>query len=402
MNDPVFRAIEKHDAAQNSCLNMIASENYFSPAVLKAMGSRLANKYAEGYPGRRYYGGCGFADVIENIAVARAKKLFGAEHANVQPHDGTGANMAVFQAVLKPGDRILSMDLPSGGHLSHGAPVSSTGILYDVYHYGVNADGWLDYLRMRDIAREVKPKLIICGTSSYPRDINFFAFRRIADNVGAYLLADIAHTAGIVAAGRCESPVPYADFVTMTCQKTLRAGRGGIILCKEQYAKAIDKAVFPGTQGGPLMNMIAAKAVGLGEALEPEFRDYIDRVLENAHELARRLIFVGFTLVSGGTDNHMVLIDLRPLGITGKEAEQKLLDVGIICNKNAVPNDTLPRTECGGIRLGTPCITSRGLKLEDMETIAGAIMLTLKEGEKGASVAKKLLEPLIKAQEGNR
>ncbi|MDO5389419.1 MAG: serine hydroxymethyltransferase, partial [Clostridia bacterium] len=337
--DPaVAEAIDAELKRQRSNIELIASENFVSKAVMAAMGSPLTNKYAEGYPGKRYYGGCEKVDIVENIARERACKLFGAEHANVQPHSGAQANMAVFFAVLKPGDTVLGMNLAHGGHLTHGSPVNMSGKHYNIIPYGVKeSDGTIDYEEVRRLAIEHKPKLIIAGASAYSRVIDFKFFSDVAKEVGAYLMVDMAHIAGLVAAGLHPSPVPYADFVTTTTHKTLRGPRGGLILCKEEYAKIIDKSIFPGIQGGPLMHVIAAKAVCLGEALKPEFKDYAKQVIANAKVLSERLMENGFNIVSGGTDNHLMLVDLRPMHITGKELETRLDEVGVTCNKNAIP-----------------------------------------------------------------
>ena len=345
-----------------------------SEAVLLAAGTVLTNKYAEGYPGKRYYGGCVYVDEVEEIARERAKKLFGAEHANVQPHSGANANLAVFFALLNPGDTVLSMNLAHGGHLSHGSPVNISGKYFNIVPYGVSDESeTIDYEAVRALALECKPKLILAGASAYPRVIDFAKFREIADEVGAYLMVDMAHIAGLVAAGVHPSPVPYADVVTTTTHKTLRGPRGGLILCREEYAKAIDKAVFPGTQGGPLMHIIAAKAVALGEALTDEFKAYGEQVVKNAAALAKALKEKGLNLVSGGTDNHLMLLDLRGLELTGKELEHRLDEVHITANKNTVPNEPRSPFITSGVRIGTPAITSRGFKEPEMELIAGWI-----------------------------
>lgn len=370
--DPeIANLIEKEIDRQKYQLEMIASENLASPAVMSAEGSPLMNKYAEGYPYARYYGGCAYVDEIERIAIERLKLLFGADHANVQPHSGTQANMAVFFAVLNPGDTILSMNLAHGGHLSHGSPVNFSGRLYKVVHYGVSRETeTLDYEEIRRIALNERPKLIIAGASAYPRTIDFEAFYHIAQEVKAYLLVDMAHIAGLVAAGIHPSPVPYADFVTSTTHKTLRGPRGGFILCKERYARLIDKMVFPGIQGGPHMNIIAAKAVCFLEALKPEFKTYQQQVVNNARTLARVFMERGFRVVSGGTDNHLVLIDVSSKGLTGAQAEKLLDEAGITVNKNAIPFDPLPPKITSGIRVGTPAITTRGLKEREVEEVA--------------------------------
>ena len=367
----VFDACNAELARQQGNIELIASENIVSEAVLLAAGSVLTNKYAEGYPGKRYYGGCMCVDVVENIARDRAKKLFGAEHANVQPHSGANANLAVFFALLNPGDTVLSMNLAHGGHLSHGSPVNISGKYFNIVSYGVADDtGRIDYDKVREAALECKPKMILAGASAYSRTIDFAKFREIADEVGAYLMVDMAHIAGLVAAGVHPSPVPYADVVTTTTHKTLRGPRGGLILCREQYAKAIDKAVFPGTQGGPLMHIIAAKAVAFGEALSPAFTEYQKKIAENAQVLAAELSARGLNLVSGGTDNHLMLLDLRGTGITGKELEHRLDEVRITANKNTVPGDPESPFVTSGVRLGTPAVTSRGFGTEEMKQIA--------------------------------
>ena len=370
----VFDACNAELARQQGNIELIASENIVSEAVLLAAGSVLTNKYAEGYPGKRYYGGCACVDVVEDIARDRAKKLFGAEHANVQPHSGANANLAVFFALLNPGDTVLSMNLAHGGHLSHGSPVNISGKYFNIVPYGVADDtGRIDYDKVREAALACKPKLILAGASAYSRTIDFAKFREIADEVGAYLMVDMAHIAGLVAAGVHPSPVPYADVVTTTTHKTLRGPRGGLILCREQYAKAIDKAVFPGTQGGPLMHIIAAKAVAFGEALSPAFTEYQKKIAENAQVLAAELSARGLNLVSGGTDNHLMLLDLRGTGITGKELEHRLDEVRITANKNTVPGDPESPFVTSGVRLGTPAVTSRGFGAEEMKQIAGWI-----------------------------
>ena len=356
-------------ARQRRNIELIASENIVSEAVLVAMGTVLTNKYAEGYPGKRYYGGCQEVDVTENIARDRACKLFGADHANVQPHSGAQANYAVYQALCEHGDTVLGMDLANGGHLTHGSPVNFSGKNYHMVSYGLNDKGYIDYDQVRDLARQHKPKMIIAGASAYPRIIDFAKFREVADAVGAYLMVDMAHIAGLVAAGLHPSPVPYADVVTTTTHKTLRGPRGGMILCKEDLAKKIDSAIFPGSQGGPLLHIIAAKAVALGEALQPEFKDYQSRILKNAQALAASLTESGFDLVSGGTDNHLMLVDLRKARVTGKEMEKRLDEVNITVNKNAIPNDPEKPFVTSGIRVGTPAVTTRGFREEDMKVI---------------------------------
>ncbi len=367
----VFNSIDKELKRQQQNIELIASENIVSEAVLLAAGTILTNKYAEGYPSKRYYGGCVYVDEVEEIARERAKKLFGAEHANVQPHSGANANLAVFFALLNPGDTVLSLSLANGGHLSHGSPVNISGKYFNIVPYEVSNDSQvLDYENIRQLALSNKPKLILAGASAYPRTIDFKKFREIADEVGAYLMVDMAHIAGLVAAGLHPNPVPYADVVTTTTHKTLRGPRGGLILCKEQYAKQIDKAIFPGTQGGPLMHVIAAKAVAFGEALTDEFKLYQQKIIDNAQTLSKALINKGFKLVSGGTDNHLMLIDLIETGITGKELEKRLDEVHITLNKNAIPNDPQSPFITSGVRIGTPAVTSRGFGKEEMEKIA--------------------------------
>ncbi len=380
---------------QRRNIELIASENIVSPAVLAAMGTVLTNKYAEGYPGKRYYGGCECVDIVENIARDRAKELFGAEHANVQPHSGAQANLAVYFALLQPGDTILGMNLAHGGHLTHGSPVNMSGSYYNVIPYGIDDDTHrIDYDKLMTLAMEHKPKMIVAGASAYPRVIDFKKFREIADACGAYLMVDMAHIAGLVAAGVHPSPVPYADIVTTTTHKTLRGPRGGMILCKEELAKKIDKAVFPGTQGGPLMHIIAAKAVCLGEALKPEFKAYQEQVVKNAAALAKGLVSRGFDLVSGGTDNHLMLVDLRNFNITGKEMEHKLDEVYITANKNAIPNDPQSPFITSGIRIGTPAVTTRGFKEEDMEVIAECIYKVASDFDNSKEEIKAKVEAL--------
>lgn len=366
---------------QQTKLELIASENIVSPAVMAAMGSVLTNKYAEGYPGKRYYGGCECVDIVENIAIERAKKLFGAEYANVQPHSGTQANLAVYSAFLQPGDTVLGMSLAEGGHLSHGSPVNTSGILYNFVSYGVDSNGFIDYGKVREIALECKPKLIVAGASAYARTIDFAKMSEIAKEVGAYFMVDIAHIAGLVAAGLHPSPVPYADIVTTTTHKTLRGPRGGLILAKAEYEKQLNKAIFPGNQGGPLMHTIAAKAVCFGEALTDEFKAYQKQVVLNCRALAEGLIKRGIDLVSGGTDNHLCLLDLRSIGITGKELEHRLDEVNITTNKNAIPNDPQKPFVTSGVRLGSAAVTTRGLKEEDMDKIAELIYLAATDFE---------------------
>ena len=373
--DPeVASACDAELKRQRGNIELIASENIVSEAVLLAAGTPLTNKYAEGFPGKRYYGGCECVDVVENIARDRAKALFGAEHANVQPHCGASANLAVFFALLQPGDTVMGMDLANGGHLSHGSPVNISGKYFNVVPYTLNPETeTIDYDRVRQTALSCRPKMIIAGASAYPRVIDFKRFREIADEVGAYLMVDMAHIAGLVAAGLHPSPVPYAHVVTTTTHKTLRGPRGGMILCREELAKQIDKAIFPGTQGGPLMHIIAAKAVALGEALTDEFKNYQRRIVENAKVLADSMISEGFRLVSGGTDNHLMLVDLRPFGITGKDMEKRLDEVRITVNKNTIPNDPQSPFVTSGIRVGTPAVTSRGFGTEEMKTVARLI-----------------------------
>lgn len=373
----VYEALKKELNRQQNKIELIASENFVSDSVMEAMGSYLTNKYAEGYPGARYYGGCEYIDIIENLARDRAKKLFGAEHANVQPHSGAQANLAVYFATLEPGDTVLGMNLSHGGHLTHGSKVNASGKLYNFIPYGVKEEtGRIDYDELEKLAIENKPKLILAGASAYPREIDFARIRKIADKTGSIFMVDMAHIAGLVAAGLHQNPVEYADIVTTTTHKTLRGPRGGMILCKEKYAKAIDKAIFPGMQGGPLMHVIAGKAVCFGEALKPEFKEYQKQIIKNAKALSDELIKLGFNLVSGGTDNHLILIDLRNKGITGKELETRLDDVGITLNKNAVPFDTEKPTITSGVRIGTPAVTTRGFKEEEMIQIARLISMT--------------------------
>jgi glycine hydroxymethyltransferase len=375
--------IEREIARQNEGLELIASENFVSPAVLEALGSPLTNKYAEGLPAKRYYGGCEVIDQSEQLAIDRAKQLFGAEHANVQPHSGAQANMAVFMALLKPGDTFLGMDLSNGGHLTHGSPVNFSGLLFKAVSYGVTNDGLIDYEHVRARALEHRPKMIIAGYSAYSRVVDFAKFAAIAKEVGAYLMVDMAHFAGLVAAGVYPSPIPHADVVTTTTHKTLRGPRGGMILCRAEHAKAIDKAVFPGTQGGPLEHVIAAKAVAFREALDPRFKAYCTQVVANARALAAAMIANGFQVVSGGTDNHLMLVDLRKKGesLTGKLAETALDKAGITVNKNTVPNETRSPFVTSGLRLGTPAVTTRGMKEKDMKRIAGLIDRVLRAPE---------------------
>lgn len=380
----VGQAMAQEFARQQRNLELIASENIVSPAVMAAMGTVLTNKYAEGYPGKRYYGGCQCVDVVEDIARERACKLFGADHANVQPHSGAQANLAVYFALLQPGDTVLGMNLAEGGHLTHGSPVNMSGALYHFVAYGVDPEtGRIDYDKLLAQAMEVKPKLIVAGASAYPRAIDFKKFREIADACGALLMVDMAHIAGLVAAGVHQNPVPYAHVVTTTTHKTLRGPRGGMILCKEEFAKAIDKAIFPGTQGGPLMHVIAAKAVCLGEALRPEFKAYGEQVVKNAAALAKGLLDRGVKLVSGGTDNHLMLVDLTDMELTGKELERRLDEVYITANKNTVPGEKRSPFTTSGLRLGTPAVTTRGLVEADMDQIAACIALAMEDGFEG-------------------
>ena len=380
----VGEAIASELGRQKRGLELIASENMVSEAVMLAMGTPLTNKYAEGYPAKRYYGGCECVDVVEKLAIDRACELFGAEHANVQPHSGAQANTAVYFALIKPGDTVMGMNLAHGGHLTHGSPVNLSGSYYNFVPYGVNDDGFIDYDEFERKAKECQPKLIVAGASAYPRVIDFKRISEIAKSVGAYFMVDMAHIAGLVAAGIHPSPVPYADVVTTTTHKTLRGPRGGLILCREELAKAIDKAIFPGTQGGPLMHIIASKAVCFGEALKPEFKEYQAQIAKNAKVLAETLLSEGFDLVSGGTDNHLMLLDLRPFGITGKELERRLDECYITVNKNAIPNDPEKPFVTSGVRIGTPAVTSRGLKEEDMVTLGKLIKLCATEFEEKA------------------
>ncbi|MDR4890221.1 serine hydroxymethyltransferase [Fredinandcohnia sp. QZ13] len=385
----VFSAIQDELQRQRTKIELIASENFVSEAVMEAQGSVLTNKYAEGYPGRRYYGGCEHVDVVEDIARDRAKEIFGAEHANVQPHSGAQANMAVYFTILEQGDTVLGMNLSHGGHLTHGSPVNFSGIQYNFVEYGVDPETHkINYDDVRAKALEHKPKLIVAGASAYPRAIDFKKFREIADEVGAYLMVDMAHIAGLVATGLHENPVPYADFVTTTTHKTLRGPRGGMILCKEEYAKKIDKSIFPGIQGGPLMHVIAAKAVAFGEVLTDEFKQYAKNIVANAARLAESLQKEGLDLVSGGTDNHLLLLDVRSLGLTGKVAEKVLDDIGITVNKNTIPFDPESPFVTSGIRIGTAAVTSRGFGLVDMDEIASIIAFALKNSDDEAKLAE--------------
>ncbi|MBU8905878.1 serine hydroxymethyltransferase [Desertibacillus haloalkaliphilus] len=386
--DPeVFAAIEKELGRQRDKIELIASENFVSEAVMEAQGSVLTNKYAEGYPGRRYYGGCEHVDVAEDLARDRAKEIFGAEYVNVQPHSGAQANMAVYFTILEPGDTVLGMNLSHGGHLTHGSPVNFSGVQYNFVEYGVDEKTQtINYDQLLELAKEHKPKLIVAGASAYPREIDFKKFREIADEVGAYFMVDMAHIAGLVATGLHNSPVPHADFVTTTTHKTLRGPRGGMILCKEEFGKKIDKSIFPGIQGGPLMHVIAAKAVAFGEALKPEFKTYGENIIKNAQRLGETLKSEGVDLVSGGTDNHLVLLDLRSLGLTGKVAEKALDDVGITTNKNTIPFDPESPFVTSGIRIGTAAVTSRSFGEAEMDEIGKIIALTLKNTENEAKL----------------
>ena len=395
VDSEIAEAIQLEKGRQNQNIELIASENFVSKAVMAAMGSPLTNKYAEGYPGKRYYGGCQYVDIVENLAIERAKKLFGAAYANVQPHSGAQANMAVFQAFLKPGDTFMGMALDQGGHLSHGSSANFSGKYFHCVPYGVNEKGFIDYDEVERIALECQPKLIVAGSSAYCRTIDFKRFREIADKVNAILMVDIAHIAGLVAAGLHPSPIPYAHVVTTTTHKTLRGPRGGMILCgTEEYAKKLNSAIFPGTQGGPLMHVIAAKAVALKEALSDDFKDYQKQILVNAQALANGLMKRGITIVSGGTDNHLMLVDLQNLGLTGKQAEKMLDEVHITCNKNTIPNDPQSPFVTSGLRLGTPAATTRGFDAEDMDQIAEAIALTLKDFDGNKDKAMAIVKSL--------
>ena len=395
--DPaVGDAMGKELARQRRNIELIASENFVSPAVMAAMGSVLTNKYAEGYPSKRYYGGCECVDIVENIAIERAKELFGAEFANVQAHSGAQANMAVYSALLNPGDVVMGMNLAHGGHLSHGSPVNMSGKLYHFEPYGVNDDGFIDYDEFERKAQQIRPKLIVAGASAYPRIIDFERIGKIAKSVGAYYMVDMAHIAGLIAAGLHPSPVPYADVVTTTTHKTLRGPRGGLILCKEELGTAINKAIFPGNQGGPLMHIIAAKAVCFGEALKPEFKEYQKKIISNCKALANGLTKRGVNLVSGGTDNHLMLVDLRSLGVTGKELEHRLDEVYITANKNAIPNDPEKPFVTSGLRLGTAAATSRGLDEQDMDKIAEFIYLAATDFENSADSIRAGVEEICK------
>ncbi|MBO0958594.1 serine hydroxymethyltransferase [Neobacillus sp. MM2021_6] len=396
-DEQVFQAIQKELGRQRSKIELIASENFVSEAVMEAQGSVLTNKYAEGYPGRRYYGGCEYVDVVEDLARDRAKEIFGAEYVNVQPHSGAQANMAVYFTILEQGDTVLGMNLSHGGHLTHGSPVNFSGIQYNFVEYGVDETTHrINYDDVREKAQTHKPKLIVAGASAYPREIDFAKFREIADEVGAYLMVDMAHIAGLVAAGLHQNPVQYADFVTTTTHKTLRGPRGGMILCKEEFGKKIDKSIFPGIQGGPLMHVIAAKAVAFGEALQPSFKEYAGHIIDNAKRLAESLQKEDLKLVSGGTDNHLLLVDVTALDLTGKVAEKVLDEVGITVNKNTIPYETLSPFVTSGIRIGTAAVTSRGFGLEEMDEIAAIIAFTLKNHEDEAKLeeARERVEAL--------
>lgn len=391
----VANAMEKEINRQKSNIELIASENFVSEAVMAAMGSPLTNKYAEGYPSKRYYGGCEYVDVVENLARERAKEIFGADHANVQPHSGSQANFAVYFAVLQPGDTILGMNLSHGGHLTHGSPVNMSGKYFNIVPYGVDETGFIDYDEVMKLAKEHKPKMIIAGASAYPRTLDFPKFKEIADSVGAYLMVDMAHIAGLVAAGVHPNPVPYADFVTTTTHKTLRGPRGGMILCKAEHAATIDKGIFPGIQGGPLMHVIAAKAVNFAEVMTEEFKTYQKQIVANAAALAKALTSRGFNLVSGGTDNHLMLIDLQNMNITGKLAEKHLDEVGVTCNKNTIPFDPQSPFVTSGIRLGTPAVTTRGMKEADMDIIAEIIYLAISDFEKNKEKSSQMVKELV-------
>ncbi len=395
--DPeIADAIVAEEERQNSHIELIASENWVSKAVMAAMGSPLTNKYAEGYPGKRYYGGCQCVDVVEDLARDRAMKIFGCTYANVQPHSGAQANMAVFFALLEPGDTVLGMDLAHGGHLTHGSPANLSGAYFKAVAYGVNDEGFIDYGKVREIAIACRPKLIVAGASAYARTIDFKKFREIADEVGAYLMVDMAHIAGLVAAGCHQSPIPYAHVTTTTTHKTLRGPRGGLILSSKEFAEEhhLNKAIFPGTQGGPLMHVIAAKAVCFKEAMTPEYKTYQENIVKNAKALCEGLMKRGIEIVSGGTDNHLMLVDLTNVGKSGKEVENLLDSVNITCNKNTIPNDPRSAFVTSGVRLGTPAVTSRGMNEEDMDVIAEAVATMLKEGETGAEKARELVKSL--------
>lgn len=394
-HDPeVFDAMMKELHRQQDFIELIASENFVSEPVMEAQGSIMTNKYAEGYPGKRYYGGCEYVDIVENLAIDRLKQLFGCDHANVQPHSGAQANTAVFLSFLEPGDKILGMDLTHGGHLTHGMKLNFSGRYFEAHHYQVNKETMqIDYDALEKKAHEIKPRLIIAGASSYPRVIDFKRFAEIAHDVGAYLMTDIAHIAGLIVAGLHPSPIPYADFVTTTTHKTLRGPRGGVIMCKEEHAKKVDSAVFPGTQGGPLMHVIAAKAVAFGEALKPEFKEYQKQVVTNAHVLAEELMANGINLVSGGTDNHLMLIDLRGTGVTGKDLQERLDSVHITTNKNGIPYDPEKPWIASGVRIGTPAATTRGFKEPEMKQIAKLISWAIKDFDnKKAEIRQEVQE----------
>lgn len=395
--DPdLAKAIEQETQRQNDHIELIASENFVSKAVMSAMGSTLTNKYAEGYPGKRYYGGCDYVDVVEDLARDRAMELFGCTYANVQPHSGAQANMAVFFCLLKPGDTVMGMNLDHGGHLTHGSPVNMSGSYFNIVPYGVNDQGFIDYDKLEEIALECKPKLIVAGASAYARKIDFKRFREVADKVGAFLMVDMAHIAGLVAAGLHESPIPYAHVTTTTTHKTLRGPRGGMILSSKEFAEEykLNKSVFPGIQGGPLMHVIAAKAVCFKEALQPEFKTYAKNVVDNAAALAQGLMKRGFDIVSGGTDNHLMLVDLRSKGVTGKEAEKLLDAANITCNKNTIPNDPEKPFVTSGIRLGTAAVTTRGMNTQDMDMIAEAISLLINDVEANKEKAMAMVKEL--------
>jgi glycine hydroxymethyltransferase len=383
VDSEVQAALDGELERQRTTIELIASENFASPAVLAAQGSVLTNKYAEGYPGKRYYGGCEQVDKVETLAIERAKEIFGAEHVNVQPHSGSQANEAAYAALIDPGEKVLSMDLAHGGHLTHGMKINFSGRTYDFVHYGVGDDGYINYDQVREIALRERPRMILAGASAYPRVIEFDKFREIADEVGAFFLTDMAHIAGLVAADVHPSPVPFCEVVTTTTHKTLRGARGGMILCREEFAKKINSRVFPGMQGGPLMHAIAGKAVAFGEALQPEFKDYSRKVVENCRALAEGLIEGGVNLVSGGTDNHLILVDLRETGTNGKELEEKLEAVGVTCNKNMIPNDPEPPTVTSGVRLGTAAMTTRGMGEEEMREISEIIVKAVRGETEG-------------------
>lgn len=397
VDQEIYEAIKLEMGRQENKIELIASENFTSKAVMEAQGSQLTNKYAEGYPSRRYYGGCEYVDIAEDLAKERLKKLFNAEYVNVQPHSGSQANMGVYFTILEPGDKVLGMNLSHGGHLTHGNPVNFSGKLYNFISYGVNGDGYIDYEELRNIALKERPRLIVAGASAYSRIIDFKKIREVCDEISAYMMVDMAHIAGLVAAGLHPNPVEYADFVTTTTHKTLRGPRGGAILCKEEYGKAIDKSIFPGIQGGPLMHVIAAKAVCFKEAMSPEFNSYQHKVVDNAKALAKALNERGFNLVSGGTDNHLILIDLRNKNITGKEAEHLLDEVGVTVNKNTIPFDPESPFVTSGIRIGTPAVTTRGFGIDEMVEIADIISFIIDNREDGLEAAKQRVEKLCKS-----